>query len=52
MAFQKTKVDASLGRKVNAHLEEQGLQTPTTDLLSVDASAKIEKIEKNEIIFV
>lgn len=45
MAFQKTKVDASLGRQVNDYLKKQGLQTPTTDLLSVDASKKIEIIE-------
>ena len=47
MSFQKTKVDAALGQKVQAHLEKIGLATPTTDLLNEHASAKIEKIEDN-----
>jgi len=47
MSFQKTKVDAALGHKVQAHLESIGLQTPTTDLLGADASSKIAKIESS-----
>jgi GTP cyclohydrolase I len=45
MSFQKTKVDAALGIKVQAYLESIGLATPTTELLSADASTKIAKIE-------
>lgn len=47
MSFQKTKVDSTLGRQVNQHLESIGLQTPTTALLGVDASKKIEIIESH-----
>ncbi len=49
MSFQKTKVDAALGAKVQAHLESIGLHTPTTDLLNADASSKIGKIEDHLI---
>jgi GTP cyclohydrolase I len=45
MSFQKTKVDAALGIKVQAYLESIGLATPTTELLNADASTKIAKIE-------
>ena len=45
MAFQKTKIDPALGKKVNNYLEKVGLQIPTTDLLKTDASKKIEVIE-------
>lgn len=45
MSFQKTKVDATLGLKVQAHLESIGLATPTTELLKADASTKIATIE-------
>lgn len=45
MAFQKTKIDSTLGHTVHQHLLSLGLETPTTDLLLVDNKEKIEKIE-------
>lgn len=47
MAFQKTKTDSILGRKVHEHLVELGLETPTTNLVMMDNNKKIEKIEEH-----
>jgi GTP cyclohydrolase I len=52
MAFQKTKIDSELGKKVHEHLLSLGLETPTTELLKTDNKEKIDKIEHhmNEIL--
>lgn len=47
MAYNKTKIDSTLGFLVKDHLTKLGLETPTTDLLGVDNKEKIDKIEKH-----
>lgn len=42
--FNKTKTDPVLGLKVQTHLTNLGLHTPTTSLLSIAASEKIDQI--------
>lgn len=39
------KNNPELGRKVNAHLDQLGINTPMTELVSVDREEKIKKIE-------
>jgi len=46
MSYNKTKTDPVLGKKVQAHLEEVGVQTPMKDS-GLSRSDKIEVIEKH-----
>ena len=47
MSFDKTKVDNSLGLKVQEYLVSKGVQTPTTPLLDSSPKSKIEDIENS-----
>lgn len=42
--FQKTKIDSELGHRVEQHLREKGVHTPTTSYLQSAPSEKIEAI--------
>jgi GTP cyclohydrolase I len=45
MAFEKTKVDPELGRKIENHLRSLGIHTPTTSKLEETEKEKISSIE-------
>ena len=46
MAFQKTKIDSTLGASVHQHLLSLGIETPVVNnKLNIDNHSKIEKIE-------
>lgn len=47
MAFQKTKVDATLGQKVSEHLVSLGIETPmNAERMQVDNHTKIARLEE------
>lgn len=44
--MSRAKTDPALGKRVHEHLKALGLETPVTELVSVDDKEKIEKITK------
>ncbi len=45
--FNPHKTDPALGRRVEEHLCSLGINTPTTDKLSIDSDAKIQNIQSH-----